>query len=148
MIIPSKKTVVPGPVQGAAHETAVAEFIRNKGVTRCPTAVIVPTTGAQTSQADKEALRIYANKRNDVDKEQVKARQAPAARRSGEASRMYVDNMMSIIKKIPNHEKMSGKAIARILSADGHKSAKGSELSSGSVLWIIRYNPQPPKALS
>ena len=35
---------------------AVAEFLRNKGVTRCPTACIVPTHG-KVPEADRAALR-------------------------------------------------------------------------------------------
>ncbi|MGH7030819.1 MAG: hypothetical protein ACREE9_20120 [Stellaceae bacterium] len=37
------------------YEAAVAAFIRNKGVTRCPTACVVRTQGA-VSHADREAL--------------------------------------------------------------------------------------------
>ena len=45
-------------------EAAIAAFIRNKGVTRCPTVCLVPTQGT-TSIADREALRQRAAARDD-----------------------------------------------------------------------------------
>lgn len=42
--------------------TAVAEFIRTKGVTKCPTACVVPTQGS-VAAADREALGEYAARR-------------------------------------------------------------------------------------
>jgi hypothetical protein len=44
---------------GAAE---VAEFIRTKGVTRCPTACVLPTQGS-IADADREALGEYAARR-------------------------------------------------------------------------------------
>jgi hypothetical protein len=38
------------------YEAAVAAFIRNRGVTRCPTACVVRTQGT-VSNADREALQ-------------------------------------------------------------------------------------------
>jgi HJR/Mrr/RecB family endonuclease len=38
------------------YQAAVAEFIRSKGVTRCPTACVVRTQG-RVSNADREALQ-------------------------------------------------------------------------------------------
>lgn len=40
------------------YAAAVAEFMRKKGVTRCPTVCVVATR-ANTSEADREALRNY-----------------------------------------------------------------------------------------
>ena len=40
------------------YAAAVAEFMRKKGITRCPTACVVPTR-ASTSEADRAALRNY-----------------------------------------------------------------------------------------
>ena len=42
--------------------TEVAEFIRTKGVTRCPTACVLPTQ-ASVAVADREALGEYAARR-------------------------------------------------------------------------------------
>ncbi len=42
-----------------AGETAVAEFIRTRGVTRCPTACVLPTQGS-VAAADRSALEEYA----------------------------------------------------------------------------------------
>jgi hypothetical protein len=42
--------------------TEVAEFIRVKGVTRCPTACVLPTQ-ASVAAADREALGEYAARR-------------------------------------------------------------------------------------
>ena len=40
------------------YAAAVAEFLRSKGVTRCPTACIVPTHGS-VPEADRAALRSH-----------------------------------------------------------------------------------------
>jgi hypothetical protein len=45
------------------HEAAVAIFIRTKGVTRCPTACVLPTQ-ALPDAADQAALEQYATARN------------------------------------------------------------------------------------
>jgi hypothetical protein len=39
-------------------EAAVAEFIRDKGITRCPTACVLPTQGEVTA-SDRAALAEY-----------------------------------------------------------------------------------------
>ena len=40
------------------YAAAVAEFMRKKGITRCPTACVVPTHG-NVNEADRVALRNY-----------------------------------------------------------------------------------------
>lgn len=40
------------------YAAAVAEFLRKKGITRCPTACVVPTQ-ANVTDADRAALRDY-----------------------------------------------------------------------------------------
>jgi hypothetical protein len=55
--------------------TEVAEFIRTKGVTRCPTACVLPTQGS-VAAADREALGEYAARRA----ERRRARMAAHAR--------------------------------------------------------------------
>lgn len=40
------------------YDAAIAEFMRKKGVTRCPTACVVATHAA-VSEADRAALRHY-----------------------------------------------------------------------------------------
>ena len=42
----------------ADYEAAVAEFLRTKGVTRCPTVCVVPTQ-ATVAEADRAAYRNY-----------------------------------------------------------------------------------------
>jgi hypothetical protein len=41
------------------QDALVAEFMRKKGITRCPTACAVPTHAA-VSEADRAALRDYS----------------------------------------------------------------------------------------
>jgi len=41
------------------YEAAIAEFMRKKGVTRCPTACVVPTR-ASVAADDRAALSNYA----------------------------------------------------------------------------------------
>jgi hypothetical protein len=60
------------PQQG--DETAVAEFIRKNGVTRCPTACVLPTQG-EVPPSDRAALSAYATGRE-------RQRQAKAAERA------------------------------------------------------------------
>jgi hypothetical protein len=55
-------------------EAAVAEFIRQKGITRCPTACVLPTQG-QVTESDRAALSAYAMGRE-------RSRQARAAQRA------------------------------------------------------------------
>jgi len=44
------------------YEAAVAAFLRNKGITRCPTACAVPTQGT-VADDDRAALEDYATAR-------------------------------------------------------------------------------------
>jgi hypothetical protein len=53
------------PVPKTDCEAAVAEFIRTRGVTRCPTACVLPTQGA-VDAADREALEEYAARREQL----------------------------------------------------------------------------------
>lgn len=57
-------------------ETAVAEFIRTKGVTRCPTACVLPTQGS-VAAADRAALAAYAAVRDQVRSARAAARARP-----------------------------------------------------------------------
>src|SRR5437764_13090098 len=52
---------------------AVAEFIRSKGITRCPTACVLPTQGL-IAAADRIALERHALVRNRVRRERAAAR--------------------------------------------------------------------------
>ena len=47
------------------NSEAVAEFIRVKGITRCPTACVLPTQGL-VGAADRVALEQYAVARDQV----------------------------------------------------------------------------------
>ena len=53
-------------------ETEVAEFIRTKGITRCPTACVLPTQ-ASVAAADREALGEYAVRRAERRRARVAA---------------------------------------------------------------------------
>jgi len=52
---------------------AVAEFIRSKGITRCPTACVLPTQGL-IAAADRIALEQHAVERDRVRRERTAAR--------------------------------------------------------------------------
>ena len=58
MIRKREKPVLTVPVSSSEYEAAVAEFIRNRGVTRCPTACLVRTQ-ASVPAADRVALEHY-----------------------------------------------------------------------------------------
>jgi hypothetical protein len=68
MMTDGKTEAAPG------GETAIAEFIREKGITRCPTACVLPTQGEVTA-ADRAALAVYATQRE-------RTRQTKAAQRA------------------------------------------------------------------
>ena len=53
--------------------TAIAEFIRSKGVTRCPTACVLPTQGS-IDAADRQALGEHAVRRAERRRTRVAAR--------------------------------------------------------------------------
>lgn len=52
---------------------AVAEFIRTRGVTRCPTACVLPTQGS-VAVADREALEEHALRRAELRRAKTAAR--------------------------------------------------------------------------
>jgi hypothetical protein len=54
-------------------EATVAEFIRSRGVTKCPTACVLPTQGSVPA-ADREALEEYAVRRDQIRRAKVAAR--------------------------------------------------------------------------
>jgi hypothetical protein len=54
-------------------ETVIAEYIRTKGVTRCPTACVVPTQASVTA-ADRAALEEYRSAREQQRRERAAAR--------------------------------------------------------------------------
>lgn len=54
-------------------QAIIAEYIRTKGVTRCPTACVVPTQ-ASVTPADRAALEEYAVERARQRREKAAAR--------------------------------------------------------------------------
>jgi hypothetical protein len=54
------------------YDAAIAEFMRKKGITRCPTACAVPTHVA-LSEADRAALRNYGEAKEAARMEKSKA---------------------------------------------------------------------------
>ena len=52
-------------ISDSDYAKAVAEFMRNKGVTRCPTACVVPTH-ASVGEEDRTALRNYNAAREEA----------------------------------------------------------------------------------
>ena len=54
------------------YAAAVAEFLRNKGVTRCPTACVAPTR-ATVADADRATLRSYEDTREVARREKLGA---------------------------------------------------------------------------
>jgi len=54
-------------------DAEIAAFIRTKGVTRCPTACVVPTQGSPNC-ADQAALQQYADARDQLLRTKIAAR--------------------------------------------------------------------------
>ena len=66
-----KPTLSP-PLSPGDYEAAVAAFIRDKGVTRCPTACLVRTQ-ASVPEADRTALEHYEAGREQSRRSQLAA---------------------------------------------------------------------------
>jgi hypothetical protein len=60
-------------VAASGREAAVAEFIRTKGVTRCPTACVLPTQGLVPA-TDRAALKEYAVARDRLRQAKAESR--------------------------------------------------------------------------
>jgi hypothetical protein len=60
------------------YDAAVAEFLRNKGITRCPTACVVPTH-ASVDESDRALLRDYSAAREAARLQKLKAFQQTVA---------------------------------------------------------------------
>lgn len=58
------------------REMAVAEFIRSRGITRCPTACVSPTQ-ASVGAADRAALEEHAIARDRVRRARIAVRARP-----------------------------------------------------------------------
>ena len=65
-----------GDVFADDSAAAIAEFIRTKGITRCPTACVLPTQGL-VPDADRVALEEHAVERDRLRRAQAAARWQP-----------------------------------------------------------------------
>jgi hypothetical protein len=65
---------------------AIAEFIRSKGITRCPTACVLPTHGL-IAAADRIALEQHAIARDRLHRERAAARWGQLSPLKGSAER-------------------------------------------------------------
>jgi len=59
---------------GSDGEAKIAEFIRTRGITRCPTACVSPTQGL-VAEADRAALEEYAVERERTRRAKLAARE-------------------------------------------------------------------------
>jgi hypothetical protein len=59
---------------GSDGEAEIAEFIRTRGITRCPTACVSPTQGL-VAAADRAALGEYAVERERIRRAKLAARE-------------------------------------------------------------------------
>jgi hypothetical protein len=67
-----EKPIFTAPLSASDYEAAVAEFIRDRGVTRCPTACVVRTQ-ASVPLADREALEHYEAGREQSRRSHIEA---------------------------------------------------------------------------
>jgi hypothetical protein len=70
------------------YETAVAEFIRSKGITRCPTVCLAPTQGS-VAVTDRVALRLRA--------EQLEMSREEKMRRANASFLPYLDREKAVL---------------------------------------------------
>jgi hypothetical protein len=81
------------------YARAVAQFLSKKGVTRCPTACVVPTR-ASVSDADRAALRDHAETREAVRQARRHEFQQIISPRSASQSR-YAENAPLPVTNVP-----------------------------------------------
>ena len=67
-----EKPILAASLSSSEYEAAVAEFIRNRGVTRCPTACLVRTQ-ASVPEADRTALEHYEASREQSRRSHIAA---------------------------------------------------------------------------
>jgi hypothetical protein len=67
-----EKPILTAPLSSSEYEAAVAAFIRNRGVTRCPTACLVRTQ-ASVPEADRTALEHYEASREQSRRSHIAA---------------------------------------------------------------------------
>ena len=67
-----QKPILTVPLSSSEYEAAVAAFIRNRGVTRCPTACLVRTQ-ASVPAADRAALEQYETGREQSRRSHIAA---------------------------------------------------------------------------
>jgi hypothetical protein len=76
-------------ISDTEYARALAEFIVQKGVTRCPTVCLAPT-GASVSDADRVALRSHAEIREAMRRARRRELQQMLSTRGGVTARVYV----------------------------------------------------------
>jgi hypothetical protein len=64
--------ILTAPLSSSEYDAAVAAFIRNRGVTRCPTACLVRTQ-ASVPEADRTALELYEASREESRRSHIAA---------------------------------------------------------------------------
>ena len=67
-----EKPILTASLSSSEYEAAVAEFIRNRGVTRCPTACLARTQ-ASVPEADRTALEHYEASREQSRRSHIAA---------------------------------------------------------------------------
>jgi hypothetical protein len=67
-----EKPILAPPLSAGDYEAAVAAFIRDRGVTRCPTACVVRTQ-ASVPAADRAALELYEAEREQLRRSHIAA---------------------------------------------------------------------------
>jgi hypothetical protein len=67
-----EKPTLTAPLSSSEYDAAVAAFIRNRGVTRCPTACLVRTQ-ASVPEADRTALEHYEAEREQSRRSHIAA---------------------------------------------------------------------------
>jgi hypothetical protein len=67
-----EKPILTSPLSSSDYEAAVAAFIRDRGVTRCPTACLVRTQ-ASVPEADRTALEHYEASREQSRRSHIAA---------------------------------------------------------------------------
>lgn len=128
-----------GRSKGPLHEAAVAEFIRRKGVIRCPTACVLATT-ASVSEADKLRLQEYAKAKTIKAVEGADSLKPHKVRARKRAAEACVKRLLPLVLEIRNgNPNLSNVSIAKLLNSRGETALRGGPCTGDTVRWVLDY---------
>lgn len=117
-------------------ELEIAEFMRRKGVTRCPTAAAW-TTGGTISEADRKALSV---------RPPVKSHGAAMKERQTRAAQAYANNnVLPAVAKLRNEGCTTADQLSEGLNAADVRTPKGKRWTAAAIsAYLEKYTHERP----